>query len=86
MDEIGGHLDLTEEPLGAHSLGQIRAQDFYSHLPAMLAVFRKIDRGHSPTADLLQDAVAVRKRGHNPAGSVPGHSSLVGHEEDVGDD
>src|SRR5665213_343768 len=54
--------DLDEEPLRPQHGGELRAQDFYRHLPPVPYVVREINRRHAARAELALDRVAVRER------------------------
>ena len=57
--QVGGGLDLAEEPLGADHGGEFRPQHLDRHLAVVLEVLRQVDRGHAAGAELALDAVAV---------------------------
>ena len=48
--EIGGGLDLAQEPLGADHRGQLGAQDLDRDLAVVLEVLREVHRGHAALA------------------------------------
>ena len=62
MLQIGGGLDLGQEPLGAEHRGQLAAQHLERDLAVVPQVVREIDRGHAALAELALDAVAVGQR------------------------
>ena len=68
MLQVGGDLDLLEEPLRADDRGQLGAQHLERHLAAVLEILGEVDRGHATRAQLPLDAVAigegVREAGH----------------------
>ncbi len=59
MVEIGGGLDLAQEALRAKHRGEFGPQDFHRHPAMVLQILRKVDRSHTPSADLPLDCVAV---------------------------
>jgi len=63
MIEIRGDLDLAEESLWPKSSRQLGTEYFDGYLAFMSEVASKIDRGHSATADLALDCVAVGQCG-----------------------
>ena len=67
MLEIGGELDLGQEPLGPDHGGQLGAQDFQSDAPVVADVFGEVDGRHPAGADFVVEAVAVREGGLEPA-------------------
>ena len=60
--EVGGDLDLGQEPLGAEYGAEVGAEDLERHLAVMLQVPREVYRGHSASAELAVDPVAVGQR------------------------
>ena len=71
MLEVGGGLDLTEEPLGADDRGQFGPQHLEGHLAVVLQVLRQVHRGHAAGAELPLDAVAVGEGGGEAAHLAP---------------
>ncbi len=59
MLEIGGGLDLGEEPLGADHRGQLGPEDLDGDLALVPEVVGEVDRGHAARPELALDAVAV---------------------------
>ena len=59
MLEVGGGLDLGEEPLGADHGGQLGPQHLDRHLAVVPEVLRQVDGGHAARAELALEAVAV---------------------------
>jgi len=57
--EVGGDLDLLEEPFGPDQRGQLGGQDLERHPAVVPEVVRQIDRGHPTLAQFALDAVAV---------------------------
>ena len=67
MLEIGGELDLGEEPLGADHGGQLGAQQLERDLAVVLQVLGQVHRRHPAGADLALDPIAVRQGQLEPA-------------------
>ena len=63
MPQIGRGGDLDQETIFARVFGQIRPEDLYGHLAAVLAVGGEEDRGHAALAQLPFDGIALRERG-----------------------
>ncbi len=63
MLEIGGGLDLLEEPLRAEYGGEFGPQHFHRHLAVVFQVFGEIDRGHAARTEFFLDGVAVGQSG-----------------------
>ena len=63
MLQVGGDLDLREEPLGAEHGAELRLEHLDRDLAIVLEVVGEIDRGHAALAELPLDAVAVGKCG-----------------------
>ena len=59
MLQVGGGLDLLEEPVGAHQGGEVRVQHLDRDLAIVLEVVGQIDRGHPAGTQLALDAVAA---------------------------
>ena len=59
VGQLGGSLDLPEEPLRSHGLGQIRVENLDGHLPVVFEVIGQIHSGHAPATDLSFDPVAI---------------------------
>ena len=72
MLEVGGGLDLGQEPLGADDRGQLGAQHLDRHLAVVLEVLGEVDRGHAAGAQLPLDAVAVGEVARAPPLDQPG--------------
>ena len=62
MLQVGGGLDLAQEPLGADDGGQLGPQHLERHLAVVLQVLGQVHRGHAARAELPLDAVAVGER------------------------
>ena len=62
MAELGGDLDLPEEPLRAEHRGQLRPEHLERHLAPVLEVVGEVDGGHAAAAELTLEAVAARER------------------------
>ena len=76
MLEVGGELDLGQEPLGADDGGELRAQQLERDLAVVLEVLREVDGGHAAGADLTFDPVAVGEGYLEPVLEL-GHVSLL---------
>ena len=76
MLEVGGELDLGQEPLGADHGGELRAQHLERDLAVVLQVLRQVDRRHAAGADLAFDPVAVGEGYLEPALEL-GHVGLL---------
>ncbi len=63
MVELGGDLDFAEEPLGADSRGEFRAQDFDRDVTLVLQVPGEIDDGHAARAQFFLNGIAVGEGG-----------------------
>jgi hypothetical protein len=63
MLEVGGDLDLFEEPLPAEDGRQLGSEDFDRHLTVVLQVFGQVDRGHAAGPEFVLDGVAVGEGG-----------------------
>ena len=61
VTQRGRRPDLTQEPLGAHALGDILAQYLDGDLPIVPDVAREEDRRHAPLTHLALDRVAIRQ-------------------------
>ena len=57
--EVGGGLDLAQEPLGADDRGQLGPQHLDRDLAVVLEVLGEVDGGHAALAELALEAVAV---------------------------
>ena len=57
--EIGGQLDLGQEPLGADDRRELGAEEFQRDPPVVAEVLGQEDGGHAAGADLALDPVAV---------------------------
>jgi hypothetical protein len=57
--ELGGGLDLGEEPLGAQRSAQVGVQHLDGDVAVVLQVVREIHGGHAARAELALDAIAV---------------------------
>jgi len=57
--QIGGGLDLGQEPFGTDHGGQLGPEDLDRHLAVVLEVLGEVHRGHAALAQLPLDAVAV---------------------------
>jgi hypothetical protein len=61
--EIGGELDLLEEPLRADDGGQLGVQHLDGDVAVVLEVLGEVHRGHAARAELALEAVAVGEGG-----------------------
>ena len=59
MLEVGGGLDLDQEPLGPDHGGELGPQDLEGDLAIVLEVLGEIDGGHAAGTQLALDAVAI---------------------------
>ena len=75
MLEVGGELDLRQEPLGADDGGQLRAQELERDLAVVPEILREVHRRHPAGADLDFDPVAVGQRVLEAAEQL-GHGGL----------
>ncbi len=75
MLQVGGDLDLFEEPLGAEDGCEFGPQHFHRHLAVVLQVLGEIDRGHAARAEFFLDGVAVGEGGFETVEGV-GHEGL----------
>ena len=64
--EVGGELDLGEEPLGADDGGELRAQNLERDLAVVPEVLGQVHRRHPACADLAFDPVTVGERRLEP--------------------
>ena len=55
MLEVGGELDLGEEPLGPEHGGELGPHDFERDPAVVAEVVREVDGGHSSGPDLALD-------------------------------
>ena len=62
MGEFRGQVDFAEEALGADRLGDIRTKHFQRNVTVVAGVIRQVDRGHSTTAQLALERIAVAQR------------------------
>ena len=76
MPQVGGDLDLLEEPVGAEDSSQLRTKDFDSDRPVVLEVLGEIHRGHATGAKFFLDGVAVCEGGFETVEKV-GHCVLA---------
>ena len=59
MLQLGGGLDLAQEPLGAEDGGQLGVEHLERDLAVVPEVVGEVDGGHAALAELALDAVAV---------------------------
>ncbi len=64
MCEIGGRLDLLDEPLSAQHGCQLGPQHLHGHLAVVFQVLGEIDRCHPAGADFALEGVTVREGDH----------------------
>ena len=67
MLEVGGELDLGQEPLGADHGGELGPEHLERDPAVVAEVLGEVDGGHAAGADLAVEAVAVRQGGLEPA-------------------
>ena len=72
MLEVGGGLDLAQEPLGADDRGQLGPQHLDRDLAVVPEVLGEIDGGHPPLPDLFEESVAAGQ-GFRETGQGVGH-------------
>ena len=70
MLEVGGGLDLGQEPLGSDDGRELRAQDLDGDLAVVLEILGEVDGRHTACAQLPLDAVALGERGAQPLSLV----------------
>ena len=63
MLQVGGDLNLLEEPLGAQHGGQLGPEDLDRHFSVVFEVLGEVDRGHAARAEFFLDDVAVSEGG-----------------------
>jgi hypothetical protein len=68
--QVGGGLDLGEEPLGADHGGQLGPEHLDRDLAVVLQVVGEVHRGHATRAQLAVEAVAVGEGGGERGGYV----------------
>jgi hypothetical protein len=61
MVQPGHHLDLPEEPLGAHGRRELRTKHLDGHGTLVLEVLRQVHHGHAALTELALDAVLPRE-------------------------
>ena len=66
MLQVGGELDLGQEPLGAEHGAELGVQHLDRDLAVVLEVVREVDGGHAAGADLALEAVLVGQGGRDP--------------------
>ncbi len=71
--QVGGDLDLVQEPLGPDHRGQLGPQHLERDLAVVLHVVGQVDRGHAPGPQLPLDHVAIAQ-GHLQRFSDTRHS------------
>lgn len=62
MLEPGGGANLAQKPLGTEIGGQLRPENLQCDQPFVPKVLGQIDGGHTATAQLPLDLVAISKR------------------------
>ena len=63
VGQVGGDLDLAQEPLGAQGCSQVGTQYLDRYFAIMPYVVGEIHRGHAALTDLTVDLVAAGQRG-----------------------
>ena len=61
MLQMGGDVDLLEEPFGPERRRQVGAKQLEGHQPPMLEVLGEVDCGHPAAPELAVDGVAARQ-------------------------
>ena len=59
MIQVGGDLDLGQEPFGTDNRSQLRLQDLEGHLAVVLDVLGQVHGGHPALTQLTLDGIAV---------------------------
>ena len=59
MLQASRELDLPQEPLRPECHAELRMQHLERHAPVVLQIVRQVDGGHSPSAELALEEVAV---------------------------
>jgi hypothetical protein len=72
--QVGGDLDLVQEPLGAEDGRKLRVENLDGDLAIVLQVVGEVDRRHAAAAELALDAIAVGQSGLQAFKNV-GHGS-----------
>ena len=76
--EVGGELDLGQEPLGADHGGELGTQHLERDLAVVPQVLGEVHRRHAAGADLALDAVAVGEGGLEPVEQLGHVWTLLG--------
>ena len=74
--QVGGGLDLLDEPLGAEHGGELGAEDLDDGLAIVLEVVREIDCRHPARTESPLDRILLREHGGETGRSVGHPSSL----------
>ena len=61
MLQVGGRLDLVQEPVGADDGRQVRLQHLEGDAAVMTLVVSEVDGGHAAHTELALDAIAARQ-------------------------
>ena len=85
MLQVGGGLDLGQEPLRAEDRRELGPEHLERDLPVVPQVVREVDRGHAALPDLALEAVPVGERGrqvrerlgHGPGSGVWGSADVA---------
>jgi hypothetical protein len=75
--QIGGDLDLGQEPLGADDGGKLRLEHFDGDLPVVLQVMCEVHRRHAARPQLSLDAVPIGERGGETVGNVAHRRAFI---------
>ena len=75
MLQVGGDLDLGQEPFEAEYGTEFGFQDFQRDIAVVLDIAREVDGGHAALAELAFDGVPARE-GRGKAVGLPGHAGL----------
>ena len=62
MLQIGGELDLLQEPLRTKYRRELRVQNLYGHLAVVPDVFGQVNRRHAARAQFALDAISIGQR------------------------
>jgi hypothetical protein len=77
MGEVGGDLNLAQEPLGPDALGELRQEDLKGDVTVVLRVAGEVDDRVAAAAELALDGVAVGQRGEECGGKGARQNSYL---------
>ena len=66
MVQVCRHLDLAQEPVGAHDVGELGVQHLDGHRAPVSQVAGEVDCGHAAATQFAVDEVAVKQCGSEP--------------------